>query len=92
MVKNPHANVADAHLIPGLRRSPGEKMAPTPVFLPGKSHGQRSLVSYSPWGHKRPDLVTKQQQCMLLIHDICFSFSDQLHSDDKLSVHLYLYK
>ena len=25
---------------------------PTPVFLPGKSHGQRSLVGYSPWGHK----------------------------------------
>ena len=24
-----------------------------PVFLPGKSHGQRSLVGYSPWGHKR---------------------------------------
>ena len=27
-------------------------MQPTPVFLPGKSHGERSLVSYSPWGHK----------------------------------------
>ena len=25
---------------------------PTPVFLPGESHGQRSLVDYSPWGHK----------------------------------------
>ena len=25
---------------------------PTPVFLPGESHGQRSLVGYSPWGHK----------------------------------------
>ena len=25
---------------------------PTPVFLPGKSHGQRSLVGYSPWGHR----------------------------------------
>ena len=28
---------------------------PTPVFLPGKSHGQRSLVAYSPWGHKELD-------------------------------------
>ena len=27
----------------------------TPVFLPGKSHGQRSLVCYSPWGHKESD-------------------------------------
>ena len=26
---------------------------PTPVFLPGKSHGQRSLMGYSPWVHKR---------------------------------------
>ena len=25
---------------------------PTPVFLPGESHGQRSLVGYSPWGPK----------------------------------------
>ena len=25
---------------------------PTAVFLPGKSHGQRNLVGYSPWGHK----------------------------------------
>ena len=26
---------------------------PTPVFLPGESHGQRSLAGCSPWGHKR---------------------------------------
>ena len=39
------------------------KWQPTPVFLPGKSHGQGSLVGYSPQGHKRVrhDLVTKQQ-------------------------------
>ena len=28
---------------------------PTPVFLPGKSHGQRSLVGYSPWGREESD-------------------------------------
>ena len=28
---------------------------PTPVFLPGKSHGQRSLTGYSPLGHKESD-------------------------------------
>ena len=27
----------------------------TPVFLPGESHGQRSLAGYSPWGHKQLD-------------------------------------
>ena len=31
------------------------KWQPTPVFLPGKSHGQRSLVVYSPWGRKELD-------------------------------------
>ena len=37
---------------------------PIPGFLPGKSHGQSSLVGYSPWGRKRVghDLLTKQQQ------------------------------
>ena len=28
---------------------------PTPVLLPEESHGQRSLVGYSPWGHKESD-------------------------------------
>ena len=31
------------------------KWHPTPVFLPGESHGQRSLVGYSPWGCKELD-------------------------------------
>ena len=31
------------------------KWQPTPVFWPGKLHGQRSLVGYSPWGCKGPD-------------------------------------
>ena len=31
------------------------KWQPTSVLLPGKSHGQRSLVGYSPWGHKELD-------------------------------------
>ena len=29
----------------------------TPVFLPGKSHGQRSLTGYSPWSHKELDMT-----------------------------------
>ena len=32
-----------------------KKWQPTPVFLPGEFHGQRSLVGYSPWGHKESD-------------------------------------
>ena len=30
---------------------------PTPVFLPGESHGQGSLVGYSPWGCKELDMI-----------------------------------
>ena len=32
------------------------KRQPTPVFLPGESHGQRSLAGCSPWGHKESDM------------------------------------
>ena len=34
---------------------------PTPVFLPGESHGQRSLVVYSPWDHKESDMTEATQ-------------------------------
>ena len=33
------------------------KWQPTPVFLPGKSDGRRSLVGYSPWGRKESDMT-----------------------------------
>ena len=35
------------------------KWQPTPVLLPGKSHGQRSLVGYSPWGHWGSDTTER---------------------------------
>jgi len=33
------------------------KWQPTPLFLPGESHGQRTLVGYSPWGFKESDMT-----------------------------------
>ena len=49
-------NAGDLGSIPRLGRSPGEGNGnPTPVFLPGESHGQRSLVGYGPWGHNMWD-------------------------------------
>ena len=36
-----------------------KKMASTPVFLPGESHGRRSLVGYSPWGRKESDTTER---------------------------------
>ena len=56
VVKNMPANagyIRDTISIPGSGRSPGEgNDNPLQVFLPGEFHGQRSLVSYGPWGHK----------------------------------------
>ena len=48
--KNLLANARDASSIPGLGRFPWRReWQPTAVFLPGESHGQRSLLGYSPW-------------------------------------------
>ena len=60
VVKNPPANagdVRDAGSIPGSGRSPGvgnSNLLQYPCLE--KSHGQRSLVGYSPWSHKEPDM------------------------------------
>ena len=49
-------DVRDSGSIPGSGRSPGGRAwQPTPVLLPGESHGQRSLEGYYPWGHKELD-------------------------------------
>ena len=59
MVKNLPANAGDTGdlgSVPGLGRSPGGGNGnPPPVFLLGKSNGQRRLVSYSPQGCKELD-------------------------------------
>ena len=54
-------NAGDLDSILGL----GRESLPTQVFLPGESHGQRSLVCYSPWGPKESD-TTEQ-----LTHSNC---------------------
>ena len=64
--KNPLAkagDIKDTGLIPRSGRSPGEgQQKPIPVFLPGESHWQRSLVGYSPWGHEELDTTEVTQQ------------------------------
>ena len=55
VIKNTPANAGDIRafgLIPGLEKSLEEA-----VFLPGESHGQRSLASYSPWFSKELDVT-----------------------------------
>ena len=58
VVKNPPADAGNVRLRfnPWVRKIPWRKAwQPTPVFVPGESHRQRSLAVYSPWGHKESD-------------------------------------
>ena len=77
-VKNPPANAEDPGSIPGSEDSLEKEMGdplekgrawlPTPVFLPGESHGQRSLVGYSPRGGKELDTTeVTEYSTMVLI-------------------------
>ena len=44
--------------IPRYGRSHGEENGnPSPVFLPGRCHGQRNLEGYCPWGHQELDMT-----------------------------------
>ena len=53
------------------------KWQPTLVFLPGKSHGQKSLMGYSPWGRKRVrrDLVIKPPPPQVSVHEYSINMS-----------------
>ena len=65
MVKNPFANTENTGeecLTPGLGSSLGGRNGtPLQLLLPGKSHGQRSLAGYSPWGYKEWDMTEHAQ-------------------------------
>ena len=54
------------------------KWQPTPVLLPGKSHGQRNLVGYSPWGRKELDTTERLHfqalQGYFQIHEVLNKF------------------
>ena len=55
MVKNPPAMQEMWVRSLGWEDSWRREWQPTPVFLSGESHGQRSLAGYSPWGYKESD-------------------------------------
>ena len=68
-------SAGDPGAVPGSGRSLEKGMAAHSVFLPGKFHGQRSLVGYSPWGHT--ELDTTEQLTLSLFHfhtKVCFPF------------------
>ena len=49
------------------------KWQSTPAFFPGKAHGQRSLIGYSPWGHKELDTTER-----LHFHFYCLASSNEI--------------
>ena len=57
--QGPKNGVKSQEYLPCTSNCWRRKWQPIPVLLPEKSHGQRSLVGYSPWGHKESD-VTEQ--------------------------------
>ena len=55
-----------------------KEMATTPVLLPGKSHGWKNLIGYSPWGHKESDTT----EC-LHFHFLSYMYRVQYSKDTK---------
>ena len=52
--------MVEQYFIVYIRKIPWRrKWQPTPVLLPGKSHGQRSLANYSPWDRKESDTTER---------------------------------
>ena len=66
VVKNPSTNARDIKRCgfnPWIRKIPWRrKWQPTPVILPGKSPGQRSLAGYNPWGCRELDMTEATEQ------------------------------
>jgi len=75
VVQNPSANTGDTGVvgsIPGSRRSCRRAWQPTPVFLPGESHGQESLVGYSPQGGKELEITEAAwHACTQVYYNYC---------------------
>ena len=70
MVKNLSRNAGDLGSIPGSGKIPWRReWQPIPVYSPGKSHEQRSLVDYNPWGHKQSDTIEQLSLFICLYFD-----------------------
>ena len=66
VLKNLPAKVEDMRhgFDPWVGKNPWRrKWQPTPIFLPGNFHGQRSLAGYSPWGRKESDTTEHPYRC-----------------------------
>ena len=71
MVKKESACSSRCEFDPWVRKIPWRrKWQPTPVFLLRKSHGQRSLECYSPWGGKELDMTEQLSKHTHVVGDI----------------------
>ena len=85
MVKNLSANIGEVRDNPWVRKIPWRrKWQPTVVFLPGESHGQRSLVVYSPWVAKSWTRVRQLSTPGVLPRSLYIKFSVQLNDSSFL--------
>ena len=55
---------------------------PTPVFLPGESHGQRSLAGYSSWGHRELDTTERKLQQANIFHSLASEMCREFGNKD----------
>ena len=77
------SNVGDLGLIPGLGRSPGGGHGnPLQYSCLENLHGQRSLVGYSPWGHKESDITEQLSTAQRISLERCRR-NGHCHSGEK---------
>ena len=76
MVKIPACQSRRPGFSPWVGKIPWRRARqPTPVFLPGEFHGQRSLIGYSPWGHKELGMTEATEQART--HRLCISQGEE---------------
>ena len=76
--------------IPGLGRSQERAWQPTPVFLPGESHGQRSLAGYSPQGQKESTESLHDWSDLGLMHSCISKVLTHCDCSHKIKIRLLL--
>ena len=78
-------NAGDPGSIPESRRSPGEGNGNLLQYsCPGKSHGLRNLVGYSPWGRKESDTTERLHFSFLHMNE--FQLREHVHKFNKVSL------
>ena len=85
-------NAGDWSSIPRSGRFPWRReWQPTPVVLPGKFHGQKSLAGYSPCGHKELDTAEKKEFFPITNHCAFYLKAGTHEFPDRFMLHILLH-